>query len=243
MLKKIAILLASCALLSFSPMAQAADCQTPQLMQRCKDQGYSVYAQDMDPWDVTLWDYLEDKTDWGNNPSGEELHLCTTEFNTGEKDDSLATKRIIVFLPKRASLDVLGEFVVTNNGEIAILENGKRKVVRKGAKKNIEKFAENSRGFIITRLESIPENVDFKLNPSKHKYRYEMKRIHVKQAEGVEKEVKNRFYRHFEAGYNVVVYDENDEWVDTMIVDDGVHNIYRATEDGWQHIYSDEPMG
>ena len=70
-----------------------------------------------------------------------------------------------------------------------------------------------------------------------------MKRIHGKQAEGVEKEVKNRFYRHFEAGYNVVVYDENDEWVDTMIVDDGVHNIYRATEDGWQHIYSDEPMG
>lgn len=243
MLKKIAILLASCALLSFSSMAQAADYQTPQLIQRCKDQGYSVYSQDMDPWDVALWDYLEDQTDWGNNPSGEELHLCTTEFNIGEKDDSLATKRIIVFLPKRAILDVLGEFFVTNNGEIAIIENGKRQVVRKGDKKNIEKFAESSRGFIITRLESIPENGDFFLKAYKHKYRYEMKRIHGKQADGVEKEVKKRFFRDFEAGYNVVVSDENDAWVDTMIVDDGVHNIYRATEDGWRHIYSDEPVG
>ncbi|MGM9569930.1 MAG: hypothetical protein ACI3XC_07615, partial [Phascolarctobacterium sp.] len=192
---------------------------------------------------VALWDYLEDKTNWGKKASGEELHFCTTEFSIGEKDDSLATKKIIVYMPKKASIDVLGEFVVTNNGEIAKIENGKHKVVRKGNKKNVEKFAENSQGFIITRLESIPENGDFFLKAYKHKYRYEMKRIHSKQADGVEKEVKKRFFRDFEAGYNVVVYDENDAWVDTMIVDDGVHNIYRATEDGWQHIYSDEPMG
>lgn len=239
MLKKLTLLLAGCAILCFAPLAQAQEEFSIETYMSCKTDGYSVNEDiKMDCWDIALQDYLMDKMDW------EDINFYTLGFDLGESRPGIKSKKVVVFKRHRAHVMDLQEYLVSDNGEIAVKEGGTYKVVRAADPEFAHDFHVSDKGSTMERLAEIPES-GIPTSAKRVKgpqYKYQLIRMNRGEAAYVNENVK-QFDRTYRSGYDVTVFDEDGDVVTSMIVDDGVHNIYRCDELGWHHIYSDEPVG
>lgn len=132
----------------------------------------------------------------------------------------------------------------TNSGiELVDPKTGAYNTAITGSFANIGARLEYNKDITIFQLESIPANGQCILQPRKHHYRYEIERVNSDMQADYNEKFMQRFFRSYAGGYYIIVKDENDKFVDELVVDEGVRNIYRPSQTGWQHIYSDEAMG
>ena len=237
MLKKIVLVLVSCTMLCFAALAQAANTYDAGVYKACKAKGYTVFEDDkMDAWDIALYDYLAD------NDDARDVNFYPLSVGFGKGENAVATKRIIVFRQNGADVTVVNEYAVSDNGEIVLREGDTNRVVRAGSYELARNFYDTDKANVITYLEGIPESG--LLNASKYNYTYQLVRLNGRTAAFINAELLPLFDRSFKGGYAVTAFSKKGDIVQYLIVDDGVHNIYKnGGEPGWQHLYSDEPVG
>lgn len=101
-----------------------------------------------------------------------------------------------------------------------------------------------SEDVVIFKLNNLAHgSVDLKLDVDNKTYRYEVMRVVYPNAKAHVNEQVAQFNRSFADGYFVTIYDTNNNIVNELIVDYGVHNIYKETDAGMQHLFSDEAVG
>lgn len=141
MLKKFTLTFLSCALLTCMPLVCQAEEYSQQMLNNFKELGYTASKDSGDHFDKALFNFMQNDTGRYDKLAAEPgLMFYTLDFYSGEGEDAVTTKIILVFKMENGVVKPLQKFDICDNGEISHRVNDERVILRQANKSLAKNF-------------------------------------------------------------------------------------------------------